>query len=181
MCTLIVNLLLHQSLPVSFRICINLVRSTQSYAFCQPMKQTHSSSVFLCYDIILSIPITSIFPLHLLNPNLSSPRTSSIFLSIFYLSILVTVFAVCVMEKIVQWLIHFLGSGFFVKAVIVTSVRSLDHFPVSCWLLISCIIILRPSSPNNLSPSTDIPSFPEAFYFLITLMAFSTLLCKIVI
>jgi len=41
---LLINLLSRQSIPVSFRICINLVQLTRSNAFCQSMKQTHSST-----------------------------------------------------------------------------------------------------------------------------------------
>ena len=44
MCSLLINLLSHQSMPIIFRICINLVQFTRSNAFCQSMKQTHSSS-----------------------------------------------------------------------------------------------------------------------------------------
>ena len=42
----------------------------------------------------------------------------------------------------------FVVFGFFFKAVIVTSVKSLGYSPVSC-MLISCFFILRPSSPNS--------------------------------
>ena len=60
---LLINLLSHQSIPVPFRICTNLVHLTQSNTFCQSMKQTHSSSSIskVCSDIILSIPIASKF------------------------------------------------------------------------------------------------------------------------
>ena len=39
-----IKLLSLQSIPVPFRICINLVQLTQSNIFYQSMKQTHSSS-----------------------------------------------------------------------------------------------------------------------------------------
>jgi phosphate starvation-inducible membrane PsiE len=51
---------------------------------------------------------------------------------------------------IVPWLLHFVAFGFF-KAIIVTLVKSLGHFPVSYVLFINYIVILRPSSPNSLS------------------------------
>jgi hypothetical protein len=44
MYNLLINLLSHQSIAAPFSICINLVQFTQSNAFCQSMKQTHSSS-----------------------------------------------------------------------------------------------------------------------------------------
>ena len=79
----LINLLSRQSIPVPFRICIHLVQLTRSNAFCQSMKQTHSSvSISKVLSDILSIPIASLFPFLLLNPNLSSPSTSSISLSL---------------------------------------------------------------------------------------------------
>jgi hypothetical protein len=41
---LLINHLSRQSIPVPFRICINLVQLTRSNAFCQSMKQAHNSS-----------------------------------------------------------------------------------------------------------------------------------------
>ena len=41
---LLINLLSRQSIPLIFRICINLVPFTRSNAFCQSMKEIHSSS-----------------------------------------------------------------------------------------------------------------------------------------
>ena len=120
-----INLLSRQSITVPFIICINLVNLTRSNAFCQSTKRTHSSAYILKvrYDI-LSIPIESILPFPLLNPNWSSPSTSSIFLSIFLLSTFATIFAVCAIRLTVQYSLHFLASGFFFKAIIVTSVKS---------------------------------------------------------
>jgi len=71
---LLISLLSCQSIPVPFRICINLVQLTLSNAFCQSMKQTHSStSIFKVHsDIILSIPIAFLVSFPLLNPNWSS-------------------------------------------------------------------------------------------------------------
>ena len=70
---LLINLLSRQSIPVPFRICINLVQLTRSNAFCQSMKQTHSSLSIskVRSDIILSIPTASLVPFPLLNPNWS--------------------------------------------------------------------------------------------------------------
>jgi hypothetical protein len=130
---LLTNLLSRQLMPGPFRICINLVQLTLSNAFCQSMKQTHSSASIskVRSDIILSIPITSlVLPFPLLNPNWSSPSTSSICLSIL-LSIFATIFAVCAIRLIVRWSLHFVAYGFFFTTVIVTSVKSLGHSPVS--------------------------------------------------
>ena len=94
---LLMNFLSRQSIPVTFRICINLVQLTRSNAFCQSMKQTHSSASIsrIHSAIILSTSIASLVPFPLLNPNWSSPSTFSIFLSIPLLSIFATIFAVC--------------------------------------------------------------------------------------
>jgi len=75
---LLINLLSCQSIPVPFRICINLVQLTLLNAFCQSMKQTHSSSSIskVHSDIILSILVASLLPFPLQNPNWSSPSTS---------------------------------------------------------------------------------------------------------
>ena len=91
---LLYNLLSCQSVPVPFRISINLVQLTWSNAFCQSTKQTHSSSSIskAHSDIILNIPTASIVPVPLLNLNWSPPSTSSILLSI----LLLIIFAVCV-------------------------------------------------------------------------------------
>jgi len=71
MYNLLINLLSRQSIPVLFRICINFVQFTRSNDFCQSMKQTHSplSISKVRSDIILIIPIASLVPFPLLNPN----------------------------------------------------------------------------------------------------------------
>ena len=68
---LLITLLSRQSIPVSFSICVNLVQLTWSYSFCQSMKQTQSSSSIskVHSHVILSIPIASLVPFLLLNPN----------------------------------------------------------------------------------------------------------------
>jgi hypothetical protein len=105
---LLINLLSRQSIPVPFTICINLVQLTRSNAFCQSMQQTHrSTSVCKVHsDIILSISIASVVPFPLLNPNWSSPSTSSIFLSVFLLSIFATISAVCAIRLTVRRSLH---------------------------------------------------------------------------
>jgi len=130
---LLINLLSRQSIPVPYRICINLVQLTRSNAFCQSMKQTRSSASVskVRSDIILSIPIAFLVPFSLLNPNWSSPSTSSIFLSILLLSTCAIIFAVCATRLIVRWSLHFVPCGFFLKKIIVNSVKSLGHSPVS--------------------------------------------------
>ena len=62
MYNLLINLLSRQSIPVLFRICINLVQFTRSNAFCEAMKQIRSSSSIskVHSAIILIIPIASI-------------------------------------------------------------------------------------------------------------------------
>ena len=97
MCIFLSNLLL-LSIPFSFRICINLIQFSQSNAFYQSMKQAHNPSSMsrVHFYFILSVPIVSLGHFPLQNPNWSFPSTSLTFLSIF-LSILTTIFAVCVM------------------------------------------------------------------------------------
>ena len=57
--------------------------------------------------------------------------------------------------------------------MIVTSVKSLGHSPFSCTLLISFVIILRPSSPNILGTSPGTSPSPVAFFALHLLDSFS--------
>ena len=141
MYNLLINLLSRQSIPVLFKICINLVQFTRSNAFCQSMKQTHSpSSISKVHsDTILIVPIAFLVHFTLLNPNWFSPSTSSIFLSLL-LSIFAIIFAVCAIRLIVQRSLHFVACVFFFKAIIVTSVKSLGHSPVSCMVLISFVV-----------------------------------------
>jgi hypothetical protein len=159
MYNLLINLLLRHSVPVPFKTCISLVQFIQSHAFCQFMKQAHNSSSMtkVHSDIILSIPIAYLDPFPLLNPNWSSPSTSSM-LSIL-LQTIHTTFAVCATRLIVQWSLHFVACGFFFKAIIVTSLKSLGYSPVSYMLFISCVISLRSSYPNSYStsPGTSSP------------------------
>ena len=82
-------------------------------------------------------------------------------------------------DKAVRGSLNFVDCGFFFKAIIVTSVKSLGHSPLSYMVLINFIIILKPPSPNNLTTSPGISSSLVAFLFLIFLIAFSTSLCKI--
>ena len=105
----------------------------QSDAFCQSMQQTHSPSSIskVRSHIILTIPVASLVPFPLLNPNWSSPSTSSIFLSILLLSIFAIIFAVCEVRLIVPLSLLFVVCVFFFKALIVISVKSLGHCPVS--------------------------------------------------
>ena len=72
-----------QSILLIFRIFINLVQFILSNAFCQSMKQIHSSSSISKFRsaIILIIPIASLVTFPLLNPNWSSPSKTSISLS----------------------------------------------------------------------------------------------------
>jgi hypothetical protein len=63
----------------------------------------------------------------------------------------------------VQWPLHSVATVFFMK-ITVTSVKSLGHSPVSYMLLISCVIILRPSSSNSSSTSPGTSSSPQVHY-----------------
>jgi len=167
-----------QSIPFPFRICINLAQFTWSNAFYQSMKQTHnSSSVSIVQSaIILSIPVVSPVPFPFINPNWSSPSTTSVFL-IILCGGHATVFAVCAVRLTGQWSLHFVASGSFFQAVIVTSMKFLQHTLVSCMLLISCVIILRLSSTNSLSTCLGTPLSPLTLSLILT--AFSPSLGKI--
>jgi len=79
------------------------------------MKHAHNSSSVsrVNSDTILSIPITSLGPLPVLYPNRSYPCTSSILLSILRLSILATIYAVCVMRLTVRWSLNFFSFWLF--------------------------------------------------------------------
>jgi len=69
MYNLLINLLSRQSMSIIFRICINLVQFTRSNAFCQSLKQTHSSLSISKVHSLIIIPIASLVPFPLLNPN----------------------------------------------------------------------------------------------------------------
>ena len=143
------------------------------------MKQAHNSSCIseVRSNIILSIDIAFLVTFPLLNPNLSSPSTSSTLFSIIFLSMLATISAICVARLTVRWSLHFAASGFY-NAITLTSVKSLGHSPVSCKLLISCVTIFRPSSPYSFSRSPDTSSFTVAISSLISLTASSISLRK---
>jgi hypothetical protein len=55
----------------------------------------------------------------------------------------------------------------------------LGHSPVSYMVFISFVNVFKPPSPSNLSTSPGTSSSPVAFQFLISLITFSTSLCKI--
>ena len=44
MCNLLINFLSRQTIPLPVRICINLVKFTQSHGFRQSVKHAHNSS-----------------------------------------------------------------------------------------------------------------------------------------
>ena len=173
MYSLPINLLSYRLLSIHFRICINLVQFIQSTAFCLCVKHAHNlSSVSRVHsDIILSISVASLVRFHVLDPSRSSLSISSILLSIP-----LTIFTVCSMRLIVWWLLHFIAFGVFLKAISVTSVKSLYHYPVSCMLLSSCVTMLRPSSPNSVNTSSS--SFVSSLS-PISLITLSTLLRNI--
>ena len=137
MFSLLISLLSRQSVPACFMICINLVHFMWSDAFSQSVKQARDSSAIFRFhsDITLSIPVASLVAFPLLNRDLSPSSTSLIFLSIFLLSILTVIFAVCAMSLIVRQLLYFVALGFFFKFAI--SIKFLGHPPVSYMLLIS--------------------------------------------
>ena len=106
-------------LPKRF-LHILVVRSrASSFNWQYPLLSLSSSSSFLrllspllvtsicpylqsSFAIILIIPIASLIPFPLLNPNWSYPSTSSIFFSILLLSIFAIFFAVCAIRLIVR-------------------------------------------------------------------------------
>ena len=74
----------------------------------------------------------------------------------------------------------FLPFDFFLIAVIVTSMKSSDLSPVSCMVLVRCIIMLRTFSPIILSRSPcRSSSSPAAYLSVISLITLSTSLFKI--
>ena len=133
------------------------------------MKHTQFLACVQDSSDIRSTPVASSVPFRVLNPNWSSRITSSNFLSILHLSILATVLTGCAVRLIVWWRLHFVAFGFFFKAIAVTSVKSLGHSPISCMSLISCVVILRPSSPNILGTSTGTLSSSVGFLSIISL------------
>ena len=97
----LINLVSGQTVPFPFSICKHLVHFTRSNLFCHSMKYAHNSSdMTKVRSDVLSIPVAFMVPLPLLNPNWYSPRTSSIFLTILLLSILVIIFSVFAMSLI---------------------------------------------------------------------------------
>lgn len=105
---------------------------------------------------------------------------SSVFSTILLLSILAILFASCMMRLVVQWSLHFIAFGFFCKAVILTSLKSLGYWSVSFMLLIRCAISLRSSSPSNLSTS---PGTSSSYYIHIKQIlssSFSSYILKII-
>ena len=149
----LIHVQLYQLVPVTFRICINLVQCTRSNTFCQSMRHAHNSTSLsnVHSDNILSIPVASLGHFPSLNLNWSSPSTFLIFplnppsrYHRYYLG------SMC--NKADWWLLHSVAFGFFFKAIIVTSVHSWATLQFHI-LLISCVTILRPSPPNSLSTS----------------------------
>jgi hypothetical protein len=51
MYNLLINLLSHQTMPVLFRVCINLVQFTRLNAFCQSMKKTHIRRCMISHKV----------------------------------------------------------------------------------------------------------------------------------
>ena len=76
MYSLLINLLSRHSIPFTFRICINLVQLTRSNAFCQSMKQTHSSASISKdhYFLLLLTTATSWFLVYRTNLDHSAGR-----------------------------------------------------------------------------------------------------------
>jgi hypothetical protein len=131
MYSLLINLHLHQLIPVCFMICINLVQLARSNALCQSMKYAHnSSSIYKVRSVIIhSLPIT------FLDPSL-------------LLSVVTTIFAVYAMRLIVLWSLNFVAFSIFFIAISVTSVKPSGYSQFSYMLSISCVTIPRPSSAN---------------------------------
>ena len=112
---------------------------------------------------ILSSATLVLFPL--LNPNWSSPSTSSIFISFVLRSTLANVFAVCAMGQIVRGLLHFLAFAFFFAVLILTSVKYLRHSLVSymVWLAVS-LVWGHLDVMSNIHPNSEISSLSSRLH-----------------
>jgi hypothetical protein len=128
----LLDFLSHQSLPVSFAICINLVHLDG---------QMPSASLWNKHTIPHLCPQ---FVVISLSASFCSSKSKLIFstyilslLQILLLSILATIFAIFATK------LNFVAFGFFLQKFILT----LGHCPISCMLLISPVTILRPLSP----------------------------------
>jgi len=86
------------------------------------------------------------------------------------------------MRLVVQWSLHFIAFGFFCKAVILTSLKSLGYCPVSFMLLFRCAISMRSSSPSNLSTSPGTSSSSSYYIHIkqIFSSSFSSYILKII-
>ena len=105
MFSLLISLLCHQSISVSLKMCVNLVHFTRSDAFYRSLKQAHNfSSMSKVRSDIMSIPVASLVPFLLPNPDWPSPSTSSFFLSVLLLSMLPTIFAVWMYNSTVRFI-----------------------------------------------------------------------------
>ena len=141
----LINLLSLQSIPVPFRICVNLVQLIRSNVFCQSMKQTHNSTSNskVRSDIILSIPIASLVLFPLLTDLLRVHPQFSFNLSSKYLC-----YCLCCMCDKADCAMVAAFYGFFFKTIIVTSVKSLGRSPVSYMALINFFLLFS----NHLLP-----------------------------
>lgn len=133
------------------------------------MKRTQFLACVQVSSIIRSTPVALLVSCPVPNPNWSSRITSSIFLSVLHLSILSTVLAVCARRLIVWWWLHFVTCGFLFKAFVIISMKSLGHSQTSNMSSISCVSILRSSSPNILVTFTGTLSSPVGFLSNISL------------
>ena len=77
------------------------------------------------------------------------------------------------------WKLNFVAIGFLFGAIIITLIKLFYHSPVSCMVITSCIISVRPSSPTILSTTPGTLSSSVAFLIPIFFKAFSSSLCKI--
>lgn len=147
MYSLLISLVLHQMILIPFRICVYLVhfsvRCLLSIYEASTQFFIYEQSTFLYFSQHLNCIPSSFCPL---NPNWSSPSTSLIFLTILLLSNLTTIIAVCVMRLIVWWLMHFVASGFFFKAVIWLQWNPWVTFQFHvCWSVVSLFCDLLPA------------------------------------
>ena len=129
------------------------------------------------YILTLSASLLHLLFLFLFWIQIDLLQASFLFLSSLFLIIHAPIFAACAIRLIVWWLLHFVAFGFF-KVIIVTSANSLGCSPFLYMLLINCIISSRQPFPSNFSTATGTSSSPVAFLSLISLIAFSTSLCK---
>jgi hypothetical protein len=174
MYNLMIDLPSCQSIPVPFRICINLIQFTRSNAFCQSMKHAHNSCSIskVCFKHSKCISVSfssSKSDLFQVNPNVSLNISSKY-----------TRYYLCCMCDEVQcaMVAAFCRFGFLIEGNHCKFSEILGPPSSFIYVFDRCIIILIPSSPKSLGTSPGTSSSSVAFLSLISLIDLSTSLCK---